>query len=62
MNGMGMGMDEQPRRSSTSAGGEKGSLKERMVRAREQLDDLVEQTAGQFRKITVCRLWVGLRV
>ena len=34
-------------------GGEKGSLKERMVRARGQLDDLVEQTAEQFRKMTV---------
>lgn len=38
---------------STASGSEKGSLKERMVRAREQLDDLVEQTAEQFRKITV---------
>lgn len=32
---------------------ERGTLKDRIVRAREQLDDLVEQTAGQFRKITV---------
>lgn len=37
------------------AGGglEKGSLKERMVRAKVQLDDLVEQTTEQFRKMTV---------
>lgn len=55
-----MDMDQQPRRSSSSAaGGEKSGLKERMVRAREQLDDLVEQTAGQIRKITVrcCQRW-----
>lgn len=62
MSGMGMDMDQRPRRSSSaSAGGEKGGLKERMVRAREQLDDLVEHTAGQFRKITV-GLWVGPRL
>lgn len=44
------------------AGGglEKGSLKERMVRARVQLDDLVEQTAEQFRKMTVsCLCWMS---
>lgn len=44
--------------SGGGAGGglEKGSLKERMVRARVQLDDLVEQTAEQFRKMTVSSL------
>lgn len=48
----GMGMDE-PQQQPSSSSGEKGGLKERMVRAREQLDDLVEQTAGQFRKMKV---------
>lgn len=43
----GMNMDEPQQHSS------KSGLKERMVRAREQLDDLVEHTAGHFRKITV---------
>lgn len=38
---------------NSGGGGEKGSLKERMVRARGQLDELVEQTAEQFRKMTV---------
>ena len=34
--------------------GEKGTLKEKMVRARGQLDEFVEQTAEQFRKMKVC--------
>lgn len=46
-----------PTANSSGGGGsgapERGGLKERMVRAREQLDDLVEHTAGQLRKITV---------
>lgn len=33
--------------------GEKGTLKAKMVRARGQLDEFVEQTAEQFRKIKV---------
>ena len=38
---------------NSGGGVEKGTLKERMVRARGQLDELVEQTAEQFRKMTV---------
>lgn len=50
MQGLGMG---EPQQQSSSSSGEKGTLKERMVRAREQLVEHVEQTAEQFRKMTV---------
>lgn len=46
-------MDESGKVARRRAG-EKGTLMEKMVRARGQLDEFVEQTAEQFRKIKVC--------
>ncbi|CAN0503221.1 unnamed protein product [Ectocarpus sp. 12 AP-2014] len=57
MQGLGMG---EPQQQSSSSSGEKGTLKERMVRAREQLVEHVEQTAEQFRKMTARKeVWGG---